>query len=71
MEIKISGAVPMWFLEIISGLNIYPTSFSKYGTEYKRYVSETLQARKINTGKDKKLCLNQYLQTQRQIMPSA
>ena len=71
MEIKISGAVPMWFSEIISGLNIYPTSFSKYGTEYKRYVSETLQARKINTGKDKKLCLNQYLQTQRQIMPSA
>ena len=71
MEIKISGAVPMWFSEIISGLNIYPTSFSKYGTEYKRYVSETLQARKINTGKEKELCLNQYLQTQRQIMPSA
>ena len=44
MEIKISGAVPMWFSEIISGLNIYPTSFSKYGTEYKRYVSETLDA---------------------------
>ena len=71
MEIKISGAVPMWFSEIISGLNIYPTSFSKYGTEYKRYVSETLQARKINTGKEKELCLNQYLQTLRQIMPSA
>ena len=71
MEIKISGAVPMWFLEIISGLNIYPTSFSKYGTEYKKYISEALQTKKINTRKEKELCLNQYLQLQRQIMPSA
>ncbi len=34
MEIKINGAVPMWFTKIISKLNIYPVSFSKYGTEY-------------------------------------
>lgn len=71
MEIKISGAVPMWFSKIISGLNIYPTSFSKYGTEYKKYISEALQTKKINTRKEKELCLNQYLQLQRQIMPSA
>lgn len=34
MEIKVNGAVPMWFAEIISKLNIYPTQFSKYGVEY-------------------------------------
>ena len=38
MEVKISGAVPLWFTKIISGLNVYPVSFSKYGTEYKQYV---------------------------------
>lgn len=27
MEVKISGAVPLWFTKIISGLNIYPVSF--------------------------------------------
>lgn len=40
MEIKISGAVPMWFTRCLSDLHIYPVSFSKYGTEYKRYVLE-------------------------------
>lgn len=38
MEIKITGAVPLWFVKIISELNIYPASFSKYGTEYKKYL---------------------------------
>lgn len=38
MEVKISGAVPLWFTKIISELNVYPVSFSKYGTEYKQYV---------------------------------
>ena len=40
MEIKINGAVPMWFTSCLSDLKIYPVSFSKYGTEYKRYVLE-------------------------------
>lgn len=64
MEIKITGAVPLWFTKIISELNIYPTSFSKYGTEYKRYTNAC-------RGKEIELCLNQYLQRQQQIMPSA
>lgn len=34
MEIKTDGAIPMWLVKIISKFNIYPTSFSKYGTEY-------------------------------------
>lgn len=36
MEVKIPGAVPMWLAEALSGLQIYKTSFSKYGTEYAR-----------------------------------
>ncbi len=72
MEIKISGAVPMWFAEIISRFNIYPVSFSKYGTEFQKYVKNTLNAGKTEqTRKEKEVCLNRYLQQQRQIMPSA
>jgi len=40
MEIKINRAVPLWFTRILSELEIYPVSFSKYGTEYKKYVME-------------------------------
>lgn len=68
MEIKISGAVPVWFTEIISELNIYPTSFSKYGTEYKKYVYNTYN--KMNEIKGEQICLNQFLQPQLRRMPS-
>ncbi len=36
MEIKSSGAVPMWLVRILSDMHIYPHSFSKYGNDYKR-----------------------------------
>lgn len=67
MEVKISGAVPLWFAKIISGLNIYPVSFSKYGTEYKQYVLSNYTSLMY---KGENLCLNQYLH-QQQIMQSA
>ena len=35
MEVKISGAMPMWLSRALSELKIFPTSFSKYGTCYK------------------------------------
>ena len=35
MESKVMGATPLWFSHILSGLNIYPVSFSKYGNFYK------------------------------------
>lgn len=35
MEIKIPGAAPMWLAHMLSQLEIYPQSFSKYGTCYK------------------------------------
>jgi hypothetical protein len=35
MEVKASQNYPLWFARALSDLKIYPTSFSKYGTEYK------------------------------------
>lgn len=40
MEVKVPGAVPMWFAKCLSQLKIYPTSFSKYGTEYMIFLHE-------------------------------
>ena len=37
MEIKTLGAIPLWFSQVLNDNQIYPTSFSKYGTEYKMY----------------------------------
>jgi len=38
MEVKVNEAVPLWFVKILSKYKIYPVSFSKYGTEYKKYI---------------------------------
>lgn len=38
MEVKTCGATPLWFVKILSEMQIYPRSFSKYGTEYRNYV---------------------------------
>ena len=45
MEVKAINSYPMWFLKILSNLNIKPTSFSKYGSIY------------IKKRKDDELCL--------------
>jgi hypothetical protein len=43
MEIKIPGAMPLWMSRMLSELEIYPASFSKYGACYKDYlISERL-----------------------------
>lgn len=34
MEIKVAGAYPLWLTKILSDLQIYPMSFSKYGTVF-------------------------------------
>lgn len=36
MEIKIPDAMPLWLSGMLSELKIYPASFSKYGSIYKR-----------------------------------
>ncbi|MGN1114429.1 MAG: polyphosphate polymerase domain-containing protein [Oscillospiraceae bacterium] len=46
MEIKIPGAMPIWLSKILDELEIYPQSFSKYGTAYLQRLSE-----KNNKGK--------------------
>ncbi len=38
MEIKIPGAMPLWLAHILNELEIYPTSFSKYGRGYEQSV---------------------------------
>lgn len=41
MEIKILGAIPLWLTHTLSELQIYSSSFSKYGTAYKKYRKES------------------------------
>ena len=35
MEIKAGGAMPLWMAQLLSEMEIYPHSFSKYGNIYK------------------------------------
>ena len=42
MEIKIAGAMPMWLVKMLEELDVYPVSFSKYGTVYKNKLLESL-----------------------------
>lgn len=35
MEIKIPDAMPVWLADILDGMKLYPTSFSKYGAAYR------------------------------------
>ena len=41
MEVKIPGATPLWLARALSGIGIFPVSFSKYGAAY----SQLLQGR--------------------------
>lgn len=68
MEIKINRAVPLWFVKIMSDFNIYPISFSKYGTEYKKYIINN-EKHFNKSRKEEKVCLNLFLPLQ-QIIPS-
>lgn len=38
LEIKVLSALPLWLTQILSGLAIYPASFSKYGNIYKQQI---------------------------------
>lgn len=56
MEVKLLDAAPLWFTRLLSEYQIYPVSFSKYGTEYKKY----LLGQNLLKGEEV-LCLNQLL----------
>lgn len=40
MEVKISNAMPLWFVKILTELGIHSTSFSKYGNVYRKSLKE-------------------------------
>ena len=40
MEIKIPEAAPLWLAHLLSELEVFPTSFSKYGTCYRQDLLE-------------------------------
>lgn len=40
MEIKTSGGIPLWMVEYLSKNKIFKTSFSKYGTAYKKIIQD-------------------------------
>ena len=46
MELKAAGAVPLWMSRILSGLGIYQTSFSKYGTAYQTIFCEQMKGKR-------------------------
>lgn len=41
MEVKVDKSVPLWVARMLSEQNAYRTKFSKYGTEYKKFIKET------------------------------
>lgn len=43
MEVKIPGSMPFWFGHILSDLDIYPVSFSKYGNYYKANMTHLFE----------------------------
>lgn len=49
MEIKIPGSFPMWLSRILTDLEIYPASFSKYGTAYAKELTQEIKKGKVIT----------------------
>ena len=43
MALKTSGGLPLWLVHWLSRSRIYKTSFSKYGTAYRRMMEENRQ----------------------------
>ncbi len=41
MEIKTSGAIPLWLTKVLTELKIYKTSFSKYGMAYQQIMTKS------------------------------
>lgn len=46
MEAKTGGALPLWFVKMLSENRIYKTKFSKYGTAYQKLIRETTGGKK-------------------------
>ena len=67
MEIKVPVSYPVWLADLLCNLQIYPVSFSKYGSVYKNAVSAGIiypgcreKYVKSNIEKENKICLQAY-----------
>lgn len=49
MEVKITNSTPLWFTKLLSKHQIYPSSFSKYGSVYKKLQQEKTAQNHIKT----------------------
>ena len=47
MEVKSAGAIPLWFVDILSENHLYKQNFSKYGTAYQIRLREQAYQAKI------------------------
>ena len=47
MEIKCSGGIPLWMVDVLSEEHIYKTSFSKYGTAYETVIYPNTKGNKL------------------------
>ena len=56
MELKCSGGIPLWMVEVLSCEHIYKTSFSKYGTAYSTLIFPHIHSQK--SVKDKEFITN-------------
>ena len=52
MELKCSGGIPMWMVNILSREHIYKTSFSKYGTAYSTLTFPRMYSEKATKCKE-------------------
>ncbi|MDO4961548.1 MAG: polyphosphate polymerase domain-containing protein [Eubacteriales bacterium] len=51
MEVKIPGAMPLWFARVLSENRVYPESFSKYGRYYRDYIAPSMAQSRYQGGR--------------------
>lgn len=49
MEVKVASTLPLWFAKILNELEIYPMSYSKYGTAYQKMLEKQQEKRGVGT----------------------
>lgn len=66
MEIKAENAFPLWLSRMLSEMEVYPISFSKYGQEFMAMntIDHINELENLYEQGDNQLCLNQYFQQQ-------
>ncbi len=60
MEIKVGKSYPLWLVDLLSQNKIYPTSYSKYGAEYKDYLKNEHLANTLFQFKDQDLAFYEF-----------